>query len=201
MNEQSFIISYMRMIDESKKVRITESVYRIVRENGISGLSFGKIAKMANVSPGTPYVYYSDKTDMLSKIFLEAKSLLDEGIEEDIASASTTREKIFQCVYHFVKRFHEFPNASVYLRTMYNCYSLLDQETAKEAERMSEPIFTVYHRAVDEGLWRDNTLKVIIPLLYGPVFMAIDTRNNAGEEWTPQEMEPIVRMSMTAALI
>ena len=190
----------MRKIDESKKGRITEAVYRIVKEDGAPALSLGRIAKMANVSPGTPYVYYKDKTDMLSKIFLEAKALLDEGIEADISDAPTTEEKVFRCVYHYVASFHENPEASAYCRAMCNNAALLDRETARGASAMAEPVYAVYRQALEEGLVKEPDLDVIIPMLYGPVLMAIDRKNDAGQDWAPEEMEPLIRLSMAALL-
>ena len=80
----------MRKIDEGKKERVKQAVFEITRDEGIAALSFGKIAKCAHVSSGTPYVYYKDKTEMLGKIYLEVKELIDKGLKAAIDAVSYT---------------------------------------------------------------------------------------------------------------
>ena len=59
----------MRTIDAAKREKVTQTVLQITMEEGLAALSFDKLAKRAGISTGTPYVYYKDKTDMLSCIY------------------------------------------------------------------------------------------------------------------------------------
>ena len=66
----------MRKIDVEKRNKVTQAVLQITMEDGLAGLSFDKLAKRAGVSSGTPYVYYRDKTDMLSCIYAQVWDVL-----------------------------------------------------------------------------------------------------------------------------
>ena len=64
----------MRARDFDKQQRIKEAMVSIILRDGINGASIAKIAKEAEVSPATIYVYYSNKEEMLSEVFKEYSS-------------------------------------------------------------------------------------------------------------------------------
>jgi AcrR family transcriptional regulator len=57
------------MQDEKKKEAIFGATVKLVNEVGFASASIAKIAKAANVSPATIYIYYSDKQDLLASTF------------------------------------------------------------------------------------------------------------------------------------
>ncbi|EUJ29992.1 TetR/AcrR family transcriptional regulator [Listeria grayi] len=65
----------MRIKDEAKVTAISQAVFQITKQEGLNNASISKIAKLAGVSPATVYIYYQDKSDMLSKIYLTSKRI------------------------------------------------------------------------------------------------------------------------------
>ena len=61
----------MRSKDLDKQQRIKAAMVRLILREGIDGASVSKIAKEAEVSPATIYVYYESKEAMLSEVFRE----------------------------------------------------------------------------------------------------------------------------------
>ena len=59
----------MRTRDPEKQKKIKEATVRLILREGINGASVAKIAREAEVSPATIYVYYDSKESMLSEIF------------------------------------------------------------------------------------------------------------------------------------
>lgn len=95
ISKQSFIIKNMRTIDTEKRDRVVQTVLQITMEEGLAALSFDKLAKRAGISTGTPYVYYKDKTDMLSCIYGQVWLSLQEGLQQAIDMGRTPGEKLF----------------------------------------------------------------------------------------------------------
>ena len=58
----------MRLQDENKKAAIFHATIKLVNEIGFASAS---IAKIANVSPATIYIYYKNKDDLLVSIFVD----------------------------------------------------------------------------------------------------------------------------------
>lgn len=67
----------MRTKDENKLKAIFEATVRLTAKVGIAGLKMSLIAKEAQISAGTIYLYYKNKQDLLNAVYRDLKS---EGI-------------------------------------------------------------------------------------------------------------------------
>ena len=61
----------MRTRDESKELAIREKAIEMIVQKGFDGLSMQKLAKAANVSPATIYIYYKDRDDLIVQLWVE----------------------------------------------------------------------------------------------------------------------------------
>ncbi|MFD1000697.1 TetR/AcrR family transcriptional regulator [Ohtaekwangia kribbensis] len=59
----------MRTRDEQKELTIREKALEMIVEQGFDGFSMQKLAKAANVSPGTLYIYFKDRDDLIMKLW------------------------------------------------------------------------------------------------------------------------------------
>jgi TetR/AcrR family transcriptional regulator, multidrug resistance operon repressor len=63
----------MRIRDENKIEAIRKKAISMIVKNGFDGLSMQKLAKAANVSPATIYIYYKDRQDLLNQLYIECE--------------------------------------------------------------------------------------------------------------------------------
>ena len=122
----------MRKIDVEKRNKVTQAVLQITMEDGLAGLSFDKLAKRAGVSSGTPYVYYRDKTDMLSCIYAQVWQALQEGLQTAIDSGRTTGEKLFFGLQHLAQMLLNHPQEAHFLLSVLNAPEFVTAETMRE---------------------------------------------------------------------
>lgn len=61
----------MRRKDDEKEQRIKDAVISLILKEGFDGTSISKIAKLAEVSPATLYIYFDSKEEMLQAIYRE----------------------------------------------------------------------------------------------------------------------------------
>lgn len=59
----------MRTRDENKETAIREKALEMIVKQGFDGLSMQKLAKAANVSPATIYIYYENREDLLRQLY------------------------------------------------------------------------------------------------------------------------------------
>ena len=59
----------MRIRDENKEKAIREKAMEMIVAEGFDGLSMQKLARAANVSPATIYIYYKNREDLLNHLF------------------------------------------------------------------------------------------------------------------------------------
>lgn len=80
MNERSFIFApgKMRARDEKKEEAIREKAMQMIVAEGFDGLSMQKLAKAADVSPATIYIYYKNREDLLTRLYNDVQSKFTE---------------------------------------------------------------------------------------------------------------------------
>ena len=61
----------MRLRDENKVQAISEMAIAMIAEEGLENFSINRLAKAANVSPATIYIYYKDKDDLINQLSVE----------------------------------------------------------------------------------------------------------------------------------
>lgn len=79
----------MRTKDENKELAVREMALKMIVEQGFKGFSMQKLAKEANVSPATIYIYYKDRSDLLNKLYQEVMGRTNaaalQGFSADMA--------------------------------------------------------------------------------------------------------------------
>lgn len=72
----------VRPKDDTKEAAIREKALEMIVEKGFDGLSMGKLAKAANVSPATIYLYFENREDLLNQIFIDIdEKFTESGLE------------------------------------------------------------------------------------------------------------------------
>ena len=68
----------MRIRDENKQRVIREKALKMMVQEGLDGFSMQKLAKAADVSPATIYIYFKDKEDLIAQLSRDAgKRMMD----------------------------------------------------------------------------------------------------------------------------
>ena len=73
----------MRVKDELKQEALFEATVKLVNKIGFASSSVSKIAREANVSPATIYIYFQNKEDLLVSTYKQIKQELSEAILAD----------------------------------------------------------------------------------------------------------------------
>ncbi len=79
----------MRTRDQAKYDAIVNASIRLVNELGFDGISISKIAKQAKVSPATIYIYFKNKEDFFTKLYIDIRNQMSQGalanLQEDMS--------------------------------------------------------------------------------------------------------------------
>jgi AcrR family transcriptional regulator len=74
----------MRHKDEEKRQAICDAAIALINANGFADTSMSKIAKAANVSPATLYVYFKNREHLLSQIYLVVVHEMSDAIIKSV---------------------------------------------------------------------------------------------------------------------
>ena len=59
---------------DKKRMALLQATLHLVNNNGFHDAPMSKIAKMAEVSPATIYIYFENKQDLINQLYLEVKA-------------------------------------------------------------------------------------------------------------------------------
>ncbi|KRN99448.1 TetR/AcrR family transcriptional regulator [Companilactobacillus kimchiensis] len=159
----------MRKIDEQKQAAIVKAVYQITYDEGITNLSIAKIARSVGVSKATMYVYYDDKADMLSKIFLNVKHLIDDGLAELLAVNLPFKQRVQGALTNFADKFVEYPYETNFMNAIMDNPSLVNDGVIDQAMQMSKPLNDLFTEGVINKHWLTDDMEILIALLFAPL--------------------------------
>ncbi|WP_353990351.1 TetR/AcrR family transcriptional regulator [Pediococcus argentinicus] len=157
----------MRKIDSQKLKALQEAVFELTVSDGLAGLSMSKIAKKANISPSTMYVYYDDKETMISDIYKQVKDELDYGINENMKSVDDNFEKIGVAMRTFANNAKSHPLGLLYFNAAQTNLGMFNEEARKYSEISSANVINVY-----QGLLRNNQIRNVSQLVFESLTMS-----------------------------
>ncbi|PSL46258.1 TetR family transcriptional regulator [Chitinophaga niastensis] len=73
----------MRARDENKEIAIREKAIEMIVHEGFDGLSMHKLAKAANISVSTIYIYFKNREDLVNQLYIVASEIfIQESLKD-----------------------------------------------------------------------------------------------------------------------
>ena len=164
----------MRTKDLDKQQRIKEAMIRLILKEGIDGTSVSKIAKEAEVSPATIYVYYDSKEAMLQEVFREYSRESYKYLMRRVDTGMGGSEFIDTIIRSYYDFTVENEEAFSFVEQCSRCPSL--QESVSHEECACD-IVNLIHIYQDRGVIRRYSDMNIGAVLFTPVkFLAMNRR-------------------------
>ena len=140
----------MRTIDETKYQRVVDTSIELINQLGLEKVSVNKIAKEADVSVATLYVYFKNKDAMINQLFIRAKSNFMKAALADFHPKDPIRSgfrKIWQNIRNYaLKHPQELWFIEHYLHS-----SMQKEFDNHEIEALYSPLAEFFQRGADEG--------------------------------------------------
>ncbi len=176
----------MRAKDENKEATIREEAIAMIVKEGFHGLSMQKLARAANISPSTIYIYYDSREDMLNKLYFYVEELFNREILKDFDPRMSFEEGLWlqwknrsryvlkhPLYFHFSEQFRNSP--------------LIRHKDIKEAPFKNAMKEFVYH-AVQRGEIEELPVEIFWSLAYGPFYTLLkfhlDQSNMSGKPFS-----------------
>ncbi|MCR3761370.1 TetR/AcrR family transcriptional regulator [Clostridium felsineum] len=156
----------MRKKDDKKQENIKNAVVKLILDEGFHGTSISKIAKAAEVSPATVYIYYENKDVMLREIYFEySKEILNHllrGISKNITGKELI-ESLIRNYYLYIKQNKEI---FLFVEQFSSCPSLSNTcEKLKELDY----IYTLLDKMKNSSILKNYHNDTILSVIFSPV--------------------------------
>lgn len=188
----------MRVKDEEKIPRIYHAAITVVNRYGLEGCSMSKIADEAGVSAATIYLYFDNKEDMLTKLFIHTKDRMGHSYfsdNMDMSVSKATFRTIFLNHYQYI-----INNIEEYI--FLEDFSTSAQISLVKPEFRVDycPVFeSLFNRSKESGLLQNMHNDIIYSLLFAPLsFLIKKTLNVKSHSLNTEDLMRIFEASWRA---
>lgn len=159
----------MRIKDEHKQDAIVQATIELVNEIGFAAASVSKIAKKANVSPATLYIYYKNKEDLLVSSYIDIKKAFGNAICKGIDFEQPIRDILYTVWYNAIKFISQ--NREIFNYTeQFSSSPYNELVNHSELEKAFEPIMNVIVKGIQQKIIKDVSFDILFAFIFFPIF-------------------------------
>jgi AcrR family transcriptional regulator len=161
----------MRIRDESKEAAIREKAIEMIVSEGFDGLSMQKLAKAANVSPATIYLYFKNREDLLNQLYMGIEKVFTEETLKNFSPDMHFEEGLWlqwknRFAYHV-----KYPKHIHFMEQFRNS-PLINNKDVKESS-FKQSMTTFFRNAVSRQEMVELPVEVFWSIAYGPLYTLI----------------------------
>ena len=134
-----------------KKEALLNATLNLVNESGFQGASMAKIAKTANVSPATIYLYFKNKQDLVNQLYLEVKTSFSNQAFKDIDESLPVKIRFEQIWYNIADFKFNQKEEALFLSQCDNT-PIVDESIRKEGLKHLQPLIDLWDQGKEEGV-------------------------------------------------
>lgn len=169
MNVYSLLV--MRPRDQAKYDAITSASIQLINTLGFDGISISKIAKKANVSPATLYIYFKNKEDLFTKLYIDIRKEMSQSALQGLQDGMTI-EQTFKSIWY--NSFTYNLNHPEYLVFREKFEQTAMMTNIKENEfKVYQYVNNLLQRGIDENVIKNYPLPMLTAFVFIPVITLI----------------------------
>ncbi|MDH3322493.1 MAG: TetR/AcrR family transcriptional regulator [Flavobacteriaceae bacterium] len=140
-----------RVKSPEKRAALLEATLHLVNNNGFHNAPMSKIAKMADVSPATIYIYFENKQDLINQLYIEVKKSLSSYAFNNY-SEDLSVEKGFELIWYNIANFKLNQIEAAQFLSQCDNTPLIDDASREEGIKHLQPLVTLWERGQKEGI-------------------------------------------------
>jgi AcrR family transcriptional regulator len=162
----------MRTRDLHKEENIKTIALQMIVDEGFKGLSMQKLAKKANVSPATIYLYFEDREDLLNKLYLEVLNRTNEAALANFKPTLSFKNGLKTLWLNRFKYYTKHPVDFYFIEQFINS-PLIHKVAEKEDESYGALMQEFYKNAVKNKEIAELPIEVYWPVAFAPLYQLI----------------------------
>jgi TetR/AcrR family transcriptional repressor of multidrug resistance operon len=175
----------MRIRDEQKEAAVREKAIEMIVKEGFDGMSMQKLAKAADVSPATLYLYFKNREDMVNQLYLETEKRFYESSLKGFDPEMSFEEGLW---HQWKTRFKNISEDPLGFRFMEQFkHSPLINRASMYGSPFKEAMSKFVHNAIKRKELVEIPRETYWALAYGPFYTLIkfhlDQKSFAGTEF------------------
>jgi AcrR family transcriptional regulator len=165
----------MRIKDELKQDALFNATIKLVNEIGFVASSVSKIAREADVSPATIYVYYKNKEDLLLSTYINIKQILSEEILRDFDDSLPIRDTLKNLWLNMFRYIAKHPEQFQYSEQFANSpYCSLVNKA--DLDSYFEPVYRILNKGIEQKIIKNVSMDILATFIFYPIVTLANKR-------------------------
>jgi TetR/AcrR family transcriptional regulator, multidrug resistance operon repressor len=161
----------VRQRDELKELALREKAIEIIINDGFDGLSMQKLAKAANVSPATIYIYFKDRDDLIEQIIQDEAQKMFDVILKDFNPEMRFEEGLRKQWMNRAEYFLSNPLRIQFIEQMRN--TPIYEKVFKMDPKFSATMRQFAHNAIERRELAKLPLEVYWSVAFAPLYQLV----------------------------
>lgn len=179
---------------KDKRAALLKATLTLINNGGIQEVSMAKVAKLANVSPATIYLYFENKQDMINHLYLDIKADFCEIAFKDYEINRSVKISFEQIWYNISDyKLNRFEEASLLVQC--DNTPIIDEDSRKKGLAYLQPLFDLWKRGQSEGIIKDISPYLLYAYTIYPMAFFMNTKNR----WNCQFDDVFLKEAFQAA--
>jgi len=198
VNRMIVYYTAMRHKDKNKRDAIFRATVQLLNEVGFADISMSKIARHANVSPSTIYVYFDSKDDMLRKLYLDVKEKMSRQMTQHLDESISIKDAhrwIMRDLLDFILN-----NKDYFLfMEQFTSSPMVDKLCLRDASAVTiGSLHEFIERGKREKLFKPFDNLLLLSYCYFPIVRLAQAHFNQESEVTEESLDAVIQMSWDA---
>lgn len=159
-----------------KQTALFKATLSLINNGGIQEASMAKIAKLANVSPATIYLYFKNKQDLVNQLYLRVKSFFTENAFKEYELHNPVK-KSFEQIWINMAKFKIAQKEEASFLSQCDNTPLIDENTRQEGLSHLQPLFDLWIRGQKEGIIKDFSPFLLYAFTIYPMAFLMNMQN------------------------
>lgn len=178
----------MRPKDESKREAILQSAMVLINTYGLAHTSISKIAKEAGVSPATIYIYFANKEDLLTTLYVEVRREMAGAILDSIDESLEVVDAFRLLWENLLAYYLAYPDHFVFAE-QFNNSPIVDSVDPADVDTHFEPYVRLIERGQALGQLKEIPANLINAFVFYPLTELAKHHVKAGTPMEDDELE------------
>lgn len=180
----------MTLISKSqiKRTALVKATINLVNNNGFHATPMSKIARMANVSPATIYLYFENKQDLINQVYIEVKAAFSTSAFKDYNELLSV-EKGFEIVWKSIAGFKLNEVEQAMFLSQCDNTPMIDEASRQEGLKHLQPLLDLWERGQEQGIIKPFSPYLLYAYSIYPLAFLITMQQREIFQINPEHLE------------
>jgi len=183
-----------------KREALVRATINLVNNHGFHAAPMSKIAKMAEVSPGTIYLYFENKQDLVNQAYIEVKAAFSKFAFKDY-KADFSVEKGFENIWKNIAEFKLTEVEEAMFLSQCDNTPIIDEPSRMEGLKHLQPLLDLWERGKKEGIIKPVSSYMLYAFSIYPIAFLMNMQKRKLYELTSAHVDEAYEMAWNSIKI